>query len=92
MGVLKVKRRKYIKKEGIINSVNCGTSWKIRTENQPVNLAEWRSLVTFSRKFQQSDGEILTEKGVEEEGNYSGWIALENFDHSGSKEMGCSSW
>lgn len=52
----------------VINSVNRGTSQKTRTENQPVNLAEWRSLVTFLRKFQQND-EILTEKRVEEEGN-----------------------
>lgn len=56
---------------------------KIRTKNQPVALAEWRSLMTFSRKFQHSDGEILIEKREEEEGNYRVQTTLEDFDHSG---------
>lgn len=62
---------------------------KIRTKNQPVALAEWRSPMTFSRKFQHSDGEILIEKREEEEGNYRVQTTLEDFDHSGRNEMRC---
>lgn len=39
--------------------------------------------MTFSRKFQQSDREILIKKRKEEEGNYKVWTTLEDFDHSG---------
>ena len=47
-----------------------------------MGLAEWRSLMSFSRKF-KSDGEILIEKREDEEGGDGVWTTLEDFGHSG---------